>query len=130
MEYQPLKQFNPSETDVTRNSSVFFAQRGLMPGKGNSSVSFPNNKVIGYSAMRTMDFSAVFFNGLIGVNSFNTVVADSPQSLTWQGCWLGSGGDAVIVGHCSANRGLIAPFNMFGIGKRYKKNWRPDRDVS
>ena len=121
MEYKPLVTMNPSDEDLTINSSVWLASR-LMPGKGNEKVSFPHFKLINDAGMRTVDNDDLQ-DGLIGMDDDEQIIdlTDEAESLEFKGCWTIN--EQTIIGHC--DNGLVAPFNTFNMGYRYKLGWRP-----
>ena len=128
MEYNPLKTMNPTDEDLTLNSSVWLTSR-LMPGKGNNNkISFPDFRIRHNAAMRTVpNFNA--FNGLAAMHNdeaiFDATTYINHYGLGWAGMW--SSNFQPIIGHCTQAQGLIAPMNTFNIGYRYRRGWRPSR---
>jgi hypothetical protein len=127
MEYAPLKTMNPSLDDITINSSAWLSARGIMPGKGNENVSVPHFLIQNSASARTVNFSDLYLDGLLGLDSSQTIInlSGSVGSLTWNGCWAIN--NQVIIGHCTIQKGIVAPFNTFNMGYRYKLGWRPNR---
>jgi hypothetical protein len=126
MEYAPLKTINPTDIDLTVNSSIWLAGR-IMPGKGNGKISFPHYKVINEAGARTAELSDLNMAGMIGMNDGEELVnlQASAGSLVWRGCWMVN--EQAVIGHATAAQGLVAPFNTFNAGYRYKRGWRPSR---
>jgi hypothetical protein len=122
MEYKPLKTMNPSDIDLTVNSSNFFACRGLMPGKGNSKISVPHY-IEGDGAMKTLDFSDVYLDSLNGIDDTGAIKIMTAASIVWRGLWAQD--NIAGIGHCTSALGLVMPLNTFNSGYRYKRGWRP-----
>jgi len=129
MEYKPLKTLNPTDEDLTIKSSIWLCSR-LMPGKGNNRISFPHFTVINNTGMRTAEFSDFMMTGLIGMANNETLVnlLSSVSSLVFNGIWTIN--NQPVIGHATNTKGLVAPFNTFNMGYRYKKGWRPLKDVN
>jgi hypothetical protein len=133
MNYNPLKTINPFDTDLTVNSSLWLASR-IMPGKGYGKISFTHYKIINDTGARTAELSdfkitELFLNhvqGLIGITNAESLIDLQPSisSLSWKGCWTVN--EQAIIGHATAAQGLVAPFNSFNVGYRYKRGWRPN----
>jgi len=139
MEYKPLVQFNPANTDLTQGSSQWLASR-LMPGKGtatdNSLICVPDFKITNGTAMRTCANGDVKTSTILGIDPSTNTVANCESSarlFAWRGCWVSGNSSLVsenspLIGRGHAAVGLICPFNTFNAGYQYKKNgWRPSR---
>ena len=126
MKYNPLKTMNPTDEDLTLNSSVWLASR-LMPGRGHNRVSFPHFKIINNAAMRTCFNSTLMTTGLLAMTGAETVanLQASAGSMVWRGCW--GINEQPVIGHCTQAQGLAAPINTFNAGYRYRRGWRPRR---
>jgi hypothetical protein len=124
MEYKPLKTMNPSDTDLTVNSSIWLASR-IMPGKGNGKISFTHYRIINNAGARTAELSDLCLGGMIAMDDDEGFIdlEASAGALAWNGCWTVNG--LPVIGHADAALGLVAPFNTFNAGYRYKRSWRP-----
>ena len=126
MEYYPLKTINPGYEDITVKSSIWLCSR-LMPGRGNELVSFPHFRNIRNTGMRSALLTELRLAGLIGLTDNGTLVnllAGVP-SLIYRGLWTIN--ELPIVGQATIANGLVAPFNTFNMGYRYRRGWRPVR---
>ena len=132
-DYRPLVQFNPTEKNMREDSSLWLAQRGLMPGVGNSLISFPQQSVAtdGYAARTCLrtdiaaeaagQFAVVYFN-----KDTQQILRTTSFSLQWRGQWMQNVGNKfhTAIGVSTSQR-LSAPFNSFNVGFQCRKNWRP-----
>jgi hypothetical protein len=126
MEYNPLVTLNPTDKDLTLNSSKWIASR-IAPGKGNELISFADNKIQNNAVARTCLNSDLLTTALLGMNNADNIVnlESYATSLLWQGIWIIN--NQPVIGRCHSNYGLVAPLNTFNAGYRYKKGWRPSR---
>ena len=126
MKYNPLKTMNPTDEDLTLNSSVWFASR-LMPGRGHNRVSFPHFRILYNAAMRTCFNSALITTGLLAMTDAEAIanLQASAGAMDWRGCW--GINEQPVIGHCTQAQGLAAPMNTFYAGYRYRRGWRPQR---
>ena len=124
MDYAPLQRINPSQIDVTVNSSIWFCSR-LKPGKGNSLISFPHYRQINNRGMRTCNNADLMIGGLLGMNDNEQIInlESSAGSLSWKGLWTINNQPIIGRGHSTA--GLVCPMNTHNAGRRYKLGWRP-----
>lgn len=131
MEYEPLVQFNPTEENITGDSSVWLAARGLMPSRVGNNVACPHFQMYDDMAMRTIQNDELLYpiangQGLIGLTNGGAGILSDQESnyadLEWSGIWQVNGEASL---GCADNSGLIAPFNTFNAGYRYKDGWRP-----
>ena len=129
MEYNPLNTVNPTAQDITEKSSVWIASR-IMPGKGNSKISFSFINQINNGAAFTCTGNDLYLMGLIGMSAAMSPIVlhngnpATSASIAYKGVWVGTN-DEPVIGVCSSFTGLAAPFNSFNMGYRYKKGWRP-----
>ena len=136
MEYKPLQTMNPTDEDLTLNSSVWLASR-LMPGKGHDRVSFPDSKITHNAAMRTCSHSDLQFNGIAIFEEETETIGGQDAivlNMFWNGIWRGLVSrigfitdEFTIIGHCTNAHGLVAPMNTFNVGYQYRRGWRPSR---
>ena len=124
MEYNPLATLNPTQEDVTRNSSIWLASR-IAPAKGDELCCFSDNKVLNNASARTIDNSALRIAALLGMNNSQNIINLESQaaSLVWQGCWIIN--NQPVIGRGHAAHGLVAALNTYNIGLRYRRGWRP-----
>ena len=124
MEYRLLVRHNPTDENLTKDSSVWLASR-IMPGKGNDKISFSHFLEINETGMRTADFDDLKINGLIAMNDDEKLINVQPSasSLVFNGLWTIN--NQPVIGHATVTKGLVAPFNTFNMGYRYKRGWRP-----
>jgi hypothetical protein len=96
-----------------------------MPAKGNELISFPHYRVINETGMRTAEYNDLKIPGLIAMNDNEKLInlQTSADQLEWKGLWTIDG--QPVIGHCTNEEGLTAPFNTFNVGYRYKRGWRP-----
>ena len=129
MVYNPLRTMNPSDEDLTIKSSIWLCSR-LMPGKGNNKISFPNFMQINNTGMRTAELADLMLTGLIAMNNSEALInlLSSVSELVFNGLWAIN--NQPVIGHATAAKGLVAPFNTFNMGYRYKKGFRVTKDVS
>jgi hypothetical protein len=127
MEYKQLVRNNPTDENLTKDSSIWLASR-IMPGKGNKLISFPHFLVINNAGARTCLNSDLMINGMIGMADNETFSTISAASLVWKGCWTVN--NQTVIGHCTNAKGLVSPFNAFNVGYRYKRGWRPSKNVN
>ena len=128
MQYKPLRTMNPTEEDMTRNSSIWLSSR-IMPGIGNDKVSFPSFREINNSGARIgdlWDFEAQ--TGLVSVTDSGAIsnVENATNSLEYRGHWVIN--NNAVVGRCQGGVGLTCPFNTFNVGQKYKNGWRPQKN--
>ena len=125
MQYNPLTTLNPTQEDVTRNSSIWLASR-ISPAKGDELCCFPDNKVLNDAAARTVSNDSLRTTALLGMNNAQNIINLESQagSLLWQGCWVINGQPVIGRGH--ATHGLVAALNTFNAGLRYRRGWRPN----
>ena len=126
MQYNPLKTLNPSDEDMTANSSIWLCSR-IMPGRGNDKISFPHFRILFNTGARVCDFSDLMINGIMGINDSGDMTNMSSQTsvLEYKGLWTIH--NKAVIGECSSSSGLVFPFNTFNIGQRYKNGWRASR---
>ena len=130
MTYQPLVQFNPTQDDVTINSSYWLASR-LNVGMGITKICFPFYLSQNNAAMRVISISDIVptnDNYLIQIDTApsnpvksNILSSAYATNLEWKGCWTLNG--KAIIGHVHTS---FMPFNKYNIGYRYKRGWRPE----
>jgi len=126
MEYKLLIRNNPTDENLTKDSSIWLSSR-IMPSKGNSLISFPHFLVIDDTGARTCSNSDLLIDGMIGMADNETFATMSASLLVWRGCWAVN--NQCIIGHCTNTKGLVSPFNTFNVGYRYKRGWRPTKNV-
>jgi len=126
MQYNPLAILNPTQEDVTRNSSIWLASR-IAPAKGDELCCFPDNKILDNAAARTISNSSLRTAALLGMNNSQNIinVESLAASLLWQGCWAINNQPVIGMGH--AAHGLVAALNTYNVGLRYRRGWRPAR---
>ena len=124
MEYKPLTRNNPTDVNLTTDSSVWLASR-IMPGKGNDKISFTHYRIINNTGARTADFEDLKINGLICIDDNEKLIDCSllTEDLVWKGCWTIN--EKAVIGYATETEGLVSPFNTFNIGNQYKKGWKP-----
>ena len=129
MEYKQLVRNNPTDENLTKDSSIWLASR-IMPGRGNNKISFPHFLIINNTGMRTADFSDFDITGLIGMNNNEKLInlSSSVLLLVFNGIWTIN--NQPVIGYSTITNGLVIPFNTHNIGYRYKKGWRPTKDVN
>ena len=126
MEYKLLRRINPTDEDLTAASSIWLASR-IMPGKGNTLVSFPHFRIINNAAARTGAFSSFNTAALLAMNDNAAIVnvESAARNIVWRGCWVE--GNRTVIGRGHASLGLICPLNTFNVGYRYRRGWRANR---
>jgi len=132
MIYALPNRMNPSMTDVTVGSSTWLASR-VRPGRNAAGVSFTHHLVTNGAAARVSplsDFTGIGSGLAVCVAITNAIRAANvteTNGLEWTGCWT-TGGGLIAIGHAEPAHGLVAPFNTFNIGYRYRnRGWRPSR---
>ena len=137
MNFRALVRLNPNQTEITRYSSQFIMQRGIKPGKGNRGYSIPQFITTADNiTTRTADlsdintYSSVQLIGLVwrSASDISLSVLLSAQALNYKsGLWVirdNTGVDRHGVGVIGPS-GLMATFNTFNAGYRWKRGERP-----
>jgi len=128
MEHSLPIRFNPNDDHLTEGASKWIASR-IMPGKGNAGNSFVWHRIsdLGGFAHTFTTSDMTDFTGTAGYDNGDGVFGfdDLDEDLEWTGYWSRYG--EPMIGHAVSGLGIVAPFNSFNAGYRYKGGWRPNR---
>jgi len=127
MEYKIPVRNNPTDENLTKDSSIWLASR-IMPGKGSDLISFSNYVIQNEAATWTCNNNDLMINALLGLSADTLSIINldnNISSLSWNGCWTIN--QQAVIGKGHSSLGLVCPFNSFNVGYQYKKGWRPSR---